>query len=357
MLKRENLAAVLLNSQHNFAWLTGGGSNGIDTSRESGVATLLVTSDGRRFVLANNIEMRRILVEEIKSNEFEPIEFAWQDEKASHDHILEKVRKIVGKKDLGTDATMNSGGNFIERSIAACRYKLTRSELERFRELGRDAGAALRKVIDVIRPGETETEIAEEMRHELALGGMTSVVTLVAADERIKQYRHPLPTGKLWKKTLMLVTCAKRYGLIASLTRMVCVGDVPDELMKRTEAAAYVNAKINAATIPGISGSDLYKTLANSYADAGFRDEIDLHHQGGAAGYKTRDWVAHAQCVETVQTNQAFAWNPSITGTKVEETCIVSTDGVDVITASPDFPCISNVIDGREFFSPGVFSI
>ena len=34
MLERENLGGVLLNAQHNFAWITGGGMNGVDRSRE-----------------------------------------------------------------------------------------------------------------------------------------------------------------------------------------------------------------------------------------------------------------------------------------------------------------------------------
>ena len=42
MLSREKFDAVLLNSQHNFAWLTGGGCNGVDLSRENGIAALMV---------------------------------------------------------------------------------------------------------------------------------------------------------------------------------------------------------------------------------------------------------------------------------------------------------------------------
>ncbi|MEP6787987.1 MAG: aminopeptidase P family N-terminal domain-containing protein, partial [Acidobacteriota bacterium] len=67
MLAREDLDAVLLNAQHNFAWLTGGGSNGIDLSRENGAANLLVAADGRRFVIANNIEIPRLLAEELRA--------------------------------------------------------------------------------------------------------------------------------------------------------------------------------------------------------------------------------------------------------------------------------------------------
>ena len=93
------------------------------------------------------------------------------------------------------------------------------------------------------------------------------------------------------------------------------------------------------------------------FAEEGFEGEERLHHQGGAAGYRTRDWVAHPASLESVQANQAFAWNPSITGTKVEETSIAFEAGVEVITSTPNWPRIVTQIDGREYFSPDVLSL
>ena len=43
-------------------------------------------------------------------------------------------------------------------------------------------------------------------------------------------------------------------GLIASLTRIVCAGAVPDDLRRRTEACARVNAALFAQTRPGATG-------------------------------------------------------------------------------------------------------
>jgi len=111
------------------------------------------------------------------------------------------------------------------------------------------------------------------------------------------------------------------------------------------------------ATRVGSTGADLYNVAADAYAANGFADEINRHHQGGATGYRTRDWVAHPQSRETVQMHQAFAWNPSITGTKVEETSIVTVDGIEIITSSPGFPQIESVIDGGSYFSPGILTI
>jgi len=60
---------------------------------------------------------------------------------------------------------------------------------------------------------------------------------------------------------------------------------------------------------------------------------------------------------DVVKSHQAFAWNPSITGTKVEETCILSDNGIEILTASPDFPRITTEIEGIEYSSPGVLSV
>ena len=155
----------------------------------------------------------------------------------------------------------------------------------------------------------------------------------------------------------MLVTCARRHGLIVSLTRIATIGPASAELLKRTEAAAFVNATLCHATEEGVSGSELYDIAAMAYADAGFPDEIDKHHQGGAAGYRTREWVAHPNSTDIVGSDQAFAWNPSITGTKVEETIIVSSGSCEVITASHKFPQIVTVVGGVEYRSPGILEI
>lgn len=354
MLDREGLDAVLLNAQHNFAWLSCGGTNGIDHSRDNGAATLMVTRNGKRYVLANNIEMPRMLAEEFSADDFEPVGFQWQVEKGSGNIVLNLAREFVGGSRIATDIALFPDATPIEGKIAACRYQLTLDELDRFRALGHEAGMAMQRTIEDLKVGETELSIAEKIRHTLGDGGMESVVTLVAADDRIARFRHPVPTSNTWNKKLLLVTCARRNGLIASLSRMICVGEVPTDLQKRTEAAAFVNASLMDATRPGTTGAELYETAANAYIEAGYGDEIDLHHQGGAAGYRTREWTAYPTSTEAVQSNQAFAWNPSITGTKVEETCIAGVDGIEVITKSPGVPVITTEVNGQQYHSPGI---
>ncbi|HVE56931.1 MAG TPA: M24 family metallopeptidase [Pyrinomonadaceae bacterium] len=358
MLSAENLGGVLLGSQANFAWATGGRSSGINLSIESGACSLFVRADGKKFVLANNIEMPRILAEEISVEEFEPVEFSWQDEKSSGDFVIEKAKSLVSDgKNIASDLALSSNIRAVEGLIARCRYELTEAEIERFRSLGKDAGSVMSKIFELIKPGETEKTIARKVKNALAFFNIESVVTLVGADDRIEKFRHPVPTANTWKKVLLIAVCAKREGLIASLSRIACVGEIPDELQRKTEAVAHVFARFLSATRAGANGAEIFRIAADAYAEKGFGDEINLHHQGGAAGYKSRDWVAHPASAEIVQKNQAFAWNPSITGTKAEETVIAGENGIEYLTASPDFPQIRTEIDGKEFFAPGILKL
>ena len=358
MLAAEGLGAVLLCAQHNFAWLTAGGSNAVDTTREQGVSALLVRADGRRFVLASRIEMARMLEEELAGADFEPVEYGWEEEKASPAFLAERASSLLeGGGALGSDLPLGAGVKTVEAAVTRCRYRLTAPEIERYRSLGRDAGEAVGELMRGLKPGETERDVARRLSDALSARGITSVVTLVAADERIAKFRHPVPTGLRWQKVLMAVTCARRGGLVASLTRIVCAGGVPEELRRRTDAAARVNARLLAATVPGASGSDLYRLVAAAYAEEGFPGEEHLHHQGGACGYRTRDWVAHPACAEIVQPDQAFAWNPTVTGSKAEETCVTTAAGVEILTTTPNWPQIAVPSEGGEYFSPDVLPL
>jgi len=358
MLAAEDLGGVLISSQHNFSWITAGASNAVDLTRDRGVASIFVRNDGKRYLLANRIEMPRLLAEEVSEKHFEPIEFSWEAEKATPDFLVQQAISLMPEeKPVGSDLPQGTICRVIESALAQHRYQLTNDEIDRFRQLGRDAGEALGTVARSVRPGLSEREILRRATDALAAENIYTVVGLVAADHRLKNFRHPVSTDLRWERELMMVVCARRHGLIASLTRIVCAGRVSRELEERTVAAATVNANLFAATRPGTTGAELYKVAAAAYETAGFPREEQLHHQGGACGYRTRDWVAHPLSTDTVNARQAFAWNPSITGTKTEETVIVFADRIENITSSPDWPQIQVSIQGQVYALPGVLSL
>jgi antitoxin VapB len=340
------LRGILLTTQPNFSWVTGGLTNRIDASRESGNGALLFTVDGGRYVIANTIESPRLASEALAGSGFESIEYAWIDERADPALPVRLAIDAAGGP-IGCDSA-TPGASLLEREIARARAPLTALELCRYRELGALVGTAIGDVARSVEIGASEQDVASQLTSALAPCHIRPVVLLVAADDRIARFRHPTPTTARWSRRLMIATCAERGGLIVAASRLVHIGGLDADLARRTRAAALTYAMLLRATEAGTTGARLFAAAVSGYAAAGFPGEERLHHQGGAIGYRPREWVAHPHSDDVVTPPQAFAWNPTVTGTKIEESCIVHDNGrIDGLTSTPDWPCIEVDVHGQ----------
>lgn len=328
---------VLLATHHNIAWLTGGRANRIDASREAGTQRLLITQSGRRYVLANTIEMPRLGAEVLAGLDYEPVEYPWTDDQDPA-HAVGVARELAGGDPLASDWPL-PGTTVIESALARARHLLTDAEIERYGVLGRDAGAALAGVCRTLEPGDDERDIQRAVMDAAGSIRARAIVALVGSDERLRRFRHPVPTATRWQHVVMLALCAERDGIIVSLSRIVA-SRPPADLADRTRATATVFGSLLSATRAGATGAALYATAREAYAAVGFPSEELQHHQGGAIGYRAREWTAHPNSQEVVQPRQAFAWNPTIAGTKVEDTALLVDGTLQLITTSPDWPAI-----------------
>jgi Xaa-Pro aminopeptidase len=346
LARRENLAGIVLSAQHNFVWLTAGRSNRIDSARETGSASLLVTADGRRFVLANAIEAPRMAGETLDGLGFELVTYPWADERAHPALPFECAARAIGTGPFGMDVG-SPFGRPVESHLSALRCQLDPDELPRYRRLGATCGRQLGAVARAARRGMSENEIARLVSAALGAHAVRTTVLLVGADERIDRYRHPVPTAKAWEERLLIVVCAEREGQVVALSRLVSVTE-DSELARRTRATAEVYAALIGASVPAATGAAIFAAATAAYAAAGFPGEEVRHHQGGAIGYRSREWIAHPASTDVVTPPQAFAWNPSITGTKIEDTCLVLEDGsIELITTTPDWPGLDVEVRGQ----------
>lgn len=332
LMDQHRLAGLLLGRNSSVSWALAGGEAHVALNSESAVAAILYTPQ-RDYLLANQIEMPRLLAEELYGLPFEPVEFPWYEP----DRRAALITELVEGGAVGSDIP-EPGTRPFEGAIRTLRYQLTPEEQIRLRDLGARTGAAIDTAAGEIAPGMSEFAIAGLLSEECFLRDITPVVVLVATDERVQRFRHPIPTGKTLERYAMLVLCARRHGLIASVTRLVHFGSIPNELRRRAAACAGVDATAIAATRPGAVAGEIFALLQAAYAAAGFAQEWRYHHQGGAAGYEGREWFATPSSREVVHNNQAFAWNPSIAGVKSEDTLLVYDQGVEVVTATTRWP-------------------
>ena len=337
MMEREGLDALALATVGNFAWFTCGGANYVGIASEVGVATAVVTNHSK-YIVCDNIEARRIADEEVAGQNFEVRNCFWWEGRKD-----DLVREIAGGGVLGSDVPMTGARN-AAAAVDACRFSLTPEEIERYEWLGRNTGECLEVTAREIEPGMTEHEIAAVLDGQLRSRGIVPVVTLIAADERIERYRHPIPTDKKLDRCAMLVTGARKWGLALSATRMVHFGPIPAELRRKHNAVARVDATFIAGTKPGARMGNIFDQAVAAYRDTGFAEEWRLHHQGGPTGYKSREFRVSSSTDALVAANQAFAWNPSITGTKTEDTIIAKPSGSHIISQSEGWPLIETEI-------------
>ena len=61
--------------------------------------------------------------------------------------------------------------------------------------LCRDAGTAIEETAEIVEPGMSELEITGALAAETYDRGLAPIVVLVATDERVSRYRHPIPTA------------------------------------------------------------------------------------------------------------------------------------------------------------------
>ncbi|MBN1489870.1 MAG: M24 family metallopeptidase [Phycisphaerae bacterium] len=351
-LDRHKCDIVFLTERCNFAWLTAGGTNHVVQGSDTGVATLAVTRDAVRCV-TNTIEGPRMRTEELRDRPIAVIDAPWYDAAAQTKIWADLIggRKAVADKIL---PTMPAGVGALPADFAELRWTLCAAELARYRELGALVSEAVQAVAREVRPGQSEFETGAALTERLNRDGIRTPVILMAADERISLYRHPVPTDRKIRKRILLATCAERGGLICSVTRLVSFEPLSDELRRKHAAVVRVDAAYYTATQPGRTLGEILAAGQAIYAETGFADEWKLHHQGGPMGYLAREAKATPGSTLRVRADQAFGWNPSITGTKSEDTIIARPDGAEIITASNGWPMIEVSAGGKHWPRPDI---
>jgi len=337
LLAGEEVDGILIGDQHGFAWITCGGDNHVSLGGPTGSASVLVTED-RAYLICNNVERLRLTEEEVAGLPLEVCPFNWHD---GSDRQV--IRDLMPGGQLGSDVPRPDAKD-VSKTLIPLRYQLLEPEIERLKWLGEKAEAAVREVAFQLEVGESEFELAGRLARACYARKMLPLLTLVAVDERIERVRHPIPTDRELERTAMLVLCARRWGLYANLTRLVCFEMMDDDLRQRHDAVTYIDATLILSSRVGTPYSELFDQAVRTYQDRGYPDEWRGLHLGGATGYAGRYFKASPGCREVVQEGQAIAWNPSIAGTKSEDTLVVGRDEITIVTEARDWPKVQHQI-------------
>jgi len=336
-LGERGLEAVWFARPNGFAWLTGG-DNVVDADAR-GVAA--AGYDGELRVITDNIEADRLADEELP-DAFAVESFPWH---------ADSLAEAVAERSPAPAAADFDVPEFEALDGSRLRQPLTGDDVERYRELGREVAAAVETVCRNLEPEDPEYEVAAGIDISLASRDVDTPVVLVGGAERAQAYRHYTPTDAALGDYALVSVTGERAGLYASLTRTVAF-DAPGWFEERHRAAARVEATAiratEAAAAGGLSGDgddgapdtagDVFAAVREAYDAVGFPDEWEQHHQGGAAGFAGREWIATPEGDEPVRRPMGYAWNPTVRGTKSEDTHLVASDLTERLTKTGRWP-------------------
>lgn len=351
LIREKDLDGIFLRKRRSFAWLTNGRSNYIFTSTELGVADLLIFED-KVYCITTKMEFARIQEEELSNQEIEWIMPEW------YEGHLGAIDKLCHGKKIGTDVCpatipLNAGID-MSKDLAELSYVLSLEEIDHYRWLSQHVARALEDTCRQIKPGMSEFEIQALLTTKVVCLGIQPQVLLVATDQRIYKYRHPIPTEKKLESYAMLVLCGEKWGLVASATRFVHFGSISEELQQNKRKLIEIDLAFNLATQPGVPIKDVFRQGIEMYRKMGYEEDWRSLHQGGPTGYASREFLANFDSEGLVQDHQAFAWNPSLRGIKSEDTILVTGNGPEFLTHTGEWDYMRIVRNGQILLRPDI---
>jgi len=331
-LNEHDLAAVWFARPNSFAWLTGG-DNVVDREGPVGVAAAGYDREQGFRVVTDTIEAPRLRDEEL------PDAFTVE----AVDWYADSLAAAVADRSPMPAAADFDVAGFESVDASSLRQPLADADIECYRAVGADVAASIESIARSITPDMTEHDVATDLRAALEARDLVAPVVLVGGGERAHAYRHYTPSDTAIGDYALLSVTAHRSGLYASATRTVAF-DAPDWLVDRHRAAARVEVSAVAATQQAATAGDdagsVFASIQDAYAAVGWSGEWTNHHQGGAAGFAGREWIATPDHEAPVTAPMGYAWNPTVQGAKSEGTVVVADDTIEPLTTTDDWPTV-----------------
>ena len=315
LIDSHDAGAIRLGARRNFCWATLGGLSHVLLATEAAVAPLIVTPEDA-VVLAPINEHARLAEEELAGLTLRTASVPWWDPDAM-DAELERLAD--GRRVL-------TEGDVVEE-LETLRSVLTPMEHGRLDELSSVVLEASAAALQQAVPGASEHAVAAAAAAVVAERGARLPVILVAADERIARYRHPLPSEQRVERRVMIVVVGERWGLHVAHTAFRDLAPPSADERRAAAALSGVLSAMREATRPGNTLGGVLVAAQAAYSAHGIGDEWQFHHQGGTIGYGARERIAVPTDTTLIRPGMAFAWNPSAVGHKLEETLYLDGSG------------------------------
>ncbi len=265
--------------------------------------------------------------------------------------------KKIGPKKLGFEAEHTSVAAWEEikklvqpietvstqRAVEDLRLEKGADELQIIREAVRIADEVMMHVLENLRPGLVELEIAAEIEHQIrARGGSgTSFDTIVASGARSALPHGVASEKRLEKGDLVTIDMGARFnGYCSDMTRTVCLGKATDEKKKVYNLVWQAQVAAAQALKPDLDCKAADRIARDILDAAGYKKEFG-HGLGHGVGLDIHEQPRLSKLGKgklapgMIVTCEPGVYLKDWGGVRIEDMLVITETGAEILTGTP----------------------
>lgn len=346
MLDQLGYDSLIITRRDNFAWLSCGGRAVVAyTSPDSPV--FLVVTPQEKTAVGISIDLLRTIDDELAGQGFRPVSLP------SFGKTPAEAALQVATGRVAADGPLPGADN-IGPAVTRLHEPFTLEEMERYAAVSLESGQIMHELAHWVEPGMTERQVFAHMWRLYLEHNFEGCCMFVGSDERIRRYRHAVPSDKQIEKGVLLAPCTAKWGLHVPNSRLVYFGEPPDDIRRRFRAVATMQAAMVSTVRPGVQLTSLLELCFSLFESLGYPEERTVHYHGGPSGYQANYPERCRDPEEIVKPNMAFAWYMTVAGAKSEELMLVDEQGASFKTVARGWPMLDIEYQGRHVAVPDI---
>ncbi|MGX6961846.1 M24 family metallopeptidase [Vagococcus xieshaowenii] len=273
--------------------------------------------------------------------------------------IYDEVENIVKKENLSNmafeEVHMSYFTHDVVSELLSCDMVPVQGMIEELREVKESseieivkaacgiADKAYAHILDYIKPGMSEIQVANEVDFFMRSLGATSVSfeTIVASGVR-SAMPHGVASNKIIEQGDLITLDFGCYyeGYVSDMTRTFAIGDPGQQLKDIHQMVLDAQLMVTAAAKPGMTGVQLDAVARDYFATKGVAEAFG-HSTGHGIGLEIHEGPNVSRLAEkafvpgNIISNEPGLYFPGIGGVRIEDDLLVTETGVEILTHSP----------------------
>lgn len=223
------------------------------------------------------------------------------------------------------------------------RVRKSAEEVDKMRHAVRLIEQVLTESLKQVKEGVSENELVAEVEYQIRKLGADgpSFDSMVLSGEKTA-LPHGVPGERKLRRGDLLMFDIGVYasGYASDITRTFAYGELSDEQIRIYETVLAANEAAIAAIRPGVTFASIDKAARDVIEEAGYGPYF-IHRLGHGLGIDVHEFPSvHGQNETLLSEGNVFTvepgiYVPGVGGVRIEDDCLVTSTGVEVLTSYP----------------------